>query len=289
MQYTKVASDAFTKLQLNAGIMVDSFDPSTGTIGNIMGATTGGFQFASNPEYIDWGEDVDNVPSNTWQLKRIKSFDPSITGTFLTVTAATVAALMGGAATNSTHIIPIHDLEESDFDDVWVIGDYSDKNTGTSAGFLAVHLKHALNTAGFQWTSAKDEKGQFAFEYHGHYDLTDVEDVPFEVYCAVGSAPSLTALTVSSSASGVTTAGDSKISVTGYTLGDNEYFVYKCAESTAPSVSYGDRLNDWTILQSPTGTIITPESTDTKITVAVVNSAFRAFGAGDATLTKKSS
>lgn len=199
MQYTKVASDAFTHLQLNAGIMVDEFAPSTGVIGNIMGATTGGFNFNSNPEYIDWGEDVDNVPANTWQLKRIKSFDPAISGTFLTVTAAVAKQLVGGAAyattgsgqsatEDTTHVIPVHELTEDDFDDVWVIGDYSDKNTGASAGFLAIHLKNALNTAGFQWQSGKDEKGQFAFEFHGHYDLTDVDDVPFEIYVVSGTS-----------------------------------------------------------------------------------------------------
>jgi hypothetical protein len=199
MQYTKVASDAFTKLQLNAGIMVDEFTPSTGTIGSILGATSGGFNFNSNPEYIDWGEDVDNVPANTWQLKRIKSFDPAISGTFLTVTAAVAKQLVGGAVyattgsgqsatEDTTHVIPVHELTEDDFDDVWVIGDYSDKNTGASAGFLAIHLKNALNTAGFQWQSGKDEKGQFAFEFHGHYDLTDVEDVPFEIYVVSGTS-----------------------------------------------------------------------------------------------------
>lgn len=199
MQYTKVDSDAFTKLQLNAGIIVDEFTPSTGVIGNILGATTGGFQFASNPEYVDFGEDVDNVPANTYQLKRIKSFDPTISGTFLTVTGELAKQLVGGAdfgvtgsgqtaTDDTTHVIPRAELKESDFEDVWVIGDYSDKNTGTSAGFIALHLKNALNTAGFQWQTGKDEKGQFSFEFHGHYDLSDIEDVPFEIYVVAGES-----------------------------------------------------------------------------------------------------
>lgn len=199
MQYTKVDSTAFQKLQLNAGIMVDSFTPSTATIGNILGATTGGFQFATNPEFVDFGEDMDNVPANTWQLKRIKSYDPSASGTFLTVTAALAKTLIAGAVngttgtgndatTDTTHIIPTHELASTDFTDIWIIGDYSDKNTGTSAGFLAVHLKKAMNTAGFQWQTAKDEKGQFSFEFHGHYDLTSPEDPPFEIYCQAGTS-----------------------------------------------------------------------------------------------------
>ena len=199
MQYTKVASNAFQNLQMNAGIMVDNFVPSTGVIGNIMGATTGGFNFASNPNYVDFGEDMDNVPANTFQLKRITAYDPSISGTFLTVSSSAVKQLIGGAVygtsgsgqsatEDTTHVIPVAQLTEDDFSDVWVIGDYSDKNTGTSAGFLAIHLKNALNTAGFQWQSTKDGKGQFAFEFHGHYDLTDTEDVPFEIYVQTGTA-----------------------------------------------------------------------------------------------------
>lgn len=199
MQYTKVASDAFQNLQINAGIMVDDFVPSTGVIGNIMGATTGGFNFTSNPNYVDFGEDMDNVPANTFQLKRVTAYDPSISGTFLTVSSSTVKQLIGGAVygtsgseqsatEDTTHIIPVAQLTEDDFSDVWVIGDYSDKNTGTSAGFLAIHLKNALNTAGFQWQSTKDGKGQFSFDFHGHYDLENIDDVPFEIYVKSGTA-----------------------------------------------------------------------------------------------------
>ena len=191
MKYTQVKSDTFQTLQLNAGIMVDSFVPSTGVIGNILGATTGGFTFASNPTYTDFGEDVDNVPANTWQLKRITAYDPAISGTFLTVTAANAKELAGAAAVDSldsTHVVPSHELSEDDFADVWIVGDYSDKNTGTTAGFVAVHLMNALNTAGIQWTTTKDGKGKFAFEFHGHYDLDAVDEVPFEIYVKAGTA-----------------------------------------------------------------------------------------------------
>lgn len=190
MQYTKVPTDAFEKLQMNAGILVDEFTPSTATIGNILGATTGGLTFNSNPEFEDFGEDVDNVPNNTMQLKRITSYDPVISGNFLTVTPALAAKLIGAAdvgTTDTTKITPRDHLTEDDFDDVWMIGDYSDKNTGTTAGYVAIHLKNALNTAGFQLTTSKNAKGQFAFEFHGHYDIEDIEDVPFEIYVKAGT------------------------------------------------------------------------------------------------------
>ena len=58
-KYTRVPADAFEKLQLNAGILVDEFNPETGEFGNILGATTGGINFTTNPSYTDFGEDVD--------------------------------------------------------------------------------------------------------------------------------------------------------------------------------------------------------------------------------------
>jgi len=191
MKFTQVMADAFQNLQMNAGIICDNFTPATGTIGNILGATTGGFTFNSNPTYLDFGEDVDNCPPNTWQLKRVSYYDPAISGTFLTISAAVSKNLIGGAdipSNDITHVVPRGNLESTDFSDVWVIGDYSDKNTGDNAGYLAVHLKNVLNTAGIQWTTTKDGKGQFSFDYHAHYDLQNVDDIPFEIYCKAGSA-----------------------------------------------------------------------------------------------------
>lgn len=190
MKYTQVRADTFQTLQMNAGIMVDLFNPATGEIGNILGATTGGFQFQSNPTYVDFGENVDNVPPNTKQLKQIQYFDPAISGTFLTVTAARAANMIGPAdvdSDNATHVVPRNQLKDSDFIDVWVIGDYSDKNTGANAGYIALHLKNVLNTAGIQWQTTKDDKGQFAFDFHGHYDLANIDTVPFEIYVKSGT------------------------------------------------------------------------------------------------------
>ena len=190
-KFTKVPDDAFEKLQLNAGILVDEFTPATGTIGNILGATTGGITFASNPTFSDYGEDVDNCPNNMLEFKRLDSFDPTMSGNFLTCTPALVKSLVGAAdvATgDSTKVVPRDHLLETDFDDVWWVGDYSDVNTGSNAGFIAIHLLNALNTAGFQITSSKNAKGQMAFEYHGHYSLDSQETVPFEIYVKAGTA-----------------------------------------------------------------------------------------------------
>lgn len=201
MKYTKIPEDTFEKLQLNAGILVDGFTPATGVIGNLLGATTGGISFASNPSYTDFGEDIDNCPANMMELKKLEGYDPTMSGTFLTVSPAAIKALAGSAdvdTSDSSHIVPRNDLLTTDFDDVWWIGDYSNINndeeasgssgTDGSAGFLAIHLLNALNTSGIQITSAKNAKGQMAFEYHAHYSMDAQDTVPFEIYCKAGTA-----------------------------------------------------------------------------------------------------
>lgn len=188
LKYTKMSPTAFQELQVNAGILVDGFNPATGEVtGNILGATSGGIQFATNPTYTDYGEDVDNCPPNTKQMKRVSYYDPQMSGTFLTCTPAIAAMFIGAAEVTGIKIVPRAQLLVSDFKDLWWIGDYSDINTGTDAGFLAVHLIDALNTTGFQIQSGKDAKGQMSFEFHGHYDMEDPDQTPpFEIYCKAG-------------------------------------------------------------------------------------------------------
>ena len=194
MKFTQVPTDTFENLVLNAGILVDTFTPATGIIGNILGATTGGIEFSTNPTYTDFGEDIDNVPANTKQLKRLQSFDPAMSGTFLTVDTAAVKSLIGAAdigTSDTTKVVPRDQLVAADFEDVWWVGDYSDKNVDAesthTAGYIAIHLMNALNTAGFKITSSKDNKAQMAFEYHGHYDISNISTPPFEIYVKAGT------------------------------------------------------------------------------------------------------
>lgn len=99
----------------------------------------------------------------------------------------------------------------------------------------------------------------------------------------VDSTPTLGSVTVTSAAG--TAVGDSKITLSNYTLGTGEKWVYKTAATTAPAVTYGQNLKNWTEVTS--GSDITPASGHTKITVAAVDANGRAQAAGNATLTVK--
>lgn len=193
MKFTKIPFDAFQKLQINAGILTTDFTPATGTIGEAgqIGATTGGVNFTATPTYSDFGEDIDNCPKNMKELKKLDSWEVKMTGTFVNADTAIAKRLCGAAdigTTDTTKVTPRNDLKDADFDDIWLVGDYSDKNGETNGGFIAIKLLNALSTGGFQLKTADKSKGQFAFEFTGHYSMSAQDIVPFEIYIKAGTA-----------------------------------------------------------------------------------------------------
>lgn len=185
-KFTKVRETAFKEIALNAGILVDTFTPDTGEFENIIGATSGGIEFKAEPEYTDFGEDIDNCPKNTMELKRLDSITATLSGEFATVTADLAARLVGPAdvtkETGVSKITPRTDLKTSDFKDIWLLSDYGADNTEETGGFIAVHMMNGLSTGGFGITTADKEKGKFSFEFTGHYTLAEQSKVPFEIY-----------------------------------------------------------------------------------------------------------
>ena len=192
MKFTKIPSDTFQKLQINAGILTTDFTPATGTIGEAgqIGATTGGVNFTATPTFSDFGEDIDNCPKNMKELKKLDSWEVKMTGTFVNADTAIAKRLCGAAdigTSDTTKITPRNDLKDADCADIWLVGDYSDKNGETNGGFIAIKLLNALSTGGFQLKTADKSKGQFAFEFTGHYSMSAQDTVPFEIYIKAGT------------------------------------------------------------------------------------------------------
>ena len=192
MKYTKIPETTFQNLQLNAGVLLSAFDPGTAEVANeaIIGATTGGVNFTATPTFSDYGEDIDNCPKNMKELKKLDSWEISLSGTYVTVDANAVKALVGAADVSGNKITPRNDLKLTDFTDVWWVGDYSDQNGETNGGFVAIHMMNALSTGGFAIQSSDNGKGNFAFTYTAHYSMSAQDTVPFEVYVKAGTAES---------------------------------------------------------------------------------------------------
>ena len=192
MKYTKIPETTFQNLQLNAGVLLSAFNPESATVANesIIGATTGGVNFTATPTFSDYGEDIDNCPKNMMELKKLDSWEISMSGTYVTVDANAVKALVGAADVSGNKITPRNDLKLTYFTDVWWVGDYSDQNGETNGGFVAIHMMNALSTGGFAIQSSDNGKGNFAFTYTAHYSMDAQDTVPFEVYVKAGTAES---------------------------------------------------------------------------------------------------
>lgn len=196
-KFTQIPTDTFKKLQLNAGILTTEFNPATGelTASNIIGATSGGVSFEATPSFTDFGEDIDNCPKNTKELKKLDSWEAKMSGSFVTMDTNVATSVIGTAAVasnNQTKVVPRNYVEAKDFKNIWWVGDYSDINEDGSsagkAGFIAIKLINALSTGGFKIQSGDKAKGTFEFEYTGHYSSENIDTVPFELYIKAGSA-----------------------------------------------------------------------------------------------------
>lgn len=196
-KFTQIPADTFKKLQLGAGILVTDFNPATGelTPSNIIGATSGGVSFEATPSFSDFGEDIDNCPKNTKELKKLDSWEAKLSGSFVTMDTRVATSVIGTAAVASddpTKVVPRNSVDDEDFKNIWWVGDYSDINEDVSAagkaGFIAIKLINALSTGGFKIKSGDKAKGTLEFEYTGHYSSKSIDTVPFELYIKAGSA-----------------------------------------------------------------------------------------------------
>lgn len=188
MKYTKIPETAFEELVLNAGMLLSTFDPSTAAVTNtnILGATTGGLSFTATPNFSDFGEDIDNCPKNMKEMKKLDTWEVKLSGTFVSLTAKNAKSMVAAADEASGKITPRNDIADTDYTDIWLVADYSDKNGETKGGYVAIHMLNGLSTGGFQIKTGDKSKGQFAFEYTGHYSMDKQTTPPFEIYIKTG-------------------------------------------------------------------------------------------------------
>ena len=191
-KFSQLPADVFKHVQMNAGVMLSEFDPAVGTVDRdkIIGATSGGNTFEAKPNFTDLGDDIDNCPKNTKQLKKIESVEVTASGDMVSADTDAFKMLMASATVTTTggvtKLTPTMELTDADFHAVWLVGDYSDVNTGADAGFLAIHLKDALSTGGFKLKTDDKKKGTFSYEFTAHIDLVNPEELPYEIYVKQG-------------------------------------------------------------------------------------------------------
>lgn len=179
-KFTRIPVDTFDTLQINAGVMLKDFDPVTGTmdLADILTATTGGITVNVKNTYKDLGENIDNCPKDTMELKLIESTEVSMSGTALKADASMCKIALGAADVDSTTgaLVPRSDLKLTDFSSYWFVGDTAD------GGFVAVKIMNALSTDGFSLKTTDKGQGNIAFTLTGHRSLYNQDVIPAEFY-----------------------------------------------------------------------------------------------------------
>lgn len=184
-RFTVIANDAFDALQVDAGVILTTFDVTnpyrTPTSDEILATTTGGVNPKCTPSYSDYGEDVDNVPNNMKEFKHLDSWEATLGFTSIKFNAANTKWALGAAdtellANGATKITPRRDLNQTDFSDLWWVGDKA------NGGAYAIHLLNALSTDGLNIQSSKNGKGTNAVVVTGHVSINAQDVMPMEIY-----------------------------------------------------------------------------------------------------------
>lgn len=184
--FTAISQDAFDELQMDAGMLLKTFNPAQPAApsdADIITATTGGITVECVPTYSDFGEDIDNVMNGMKEMKHLDGWECRISTTALSTTPEAIKLSLGAAdidGTNTSKITPRRDLNQSDFSDIWWVGDKMD------GGFVAVKLMNALSTGGFSLKTTKNGKGNLTLELTGHVSINAQQTMPMEFYSVEG-------------------------------------------------------------------------------------------------------
>lgn len=183
--YTKIPADTFDQIQMDAGVLLSTFDPDNPAVTDaaIIAVTTGGINATCVPTYSDLAEDIDNCPNNTKELKHLDGWECKMSFTALNFNADKFKMWLGAAdktaktTTTAAKVTPRNSLEQTDFStSIWWVGDK------TNGGAIAIELKNALSTGGINMQTTKNGKGQLSVELTGHYSITNMDVVPMQFY-----------------------------------------------------------------------------------------------------------
>lgn len=181
-KFSKISQKAFESMQINAGVVLNKFDPSGTTEiqdADIICATSGGVTAECKPNITDLGDDVDNCQKNTAELMQIEDYDCTLAFTALNVTTDVIKLALGAADVSEKKVTPRMTLDPTastgDFKDIWWVGDTID------GGFVAVKLMNALSTGGLSLKTTDKGKGNLSITLTGCPRLGS-DTVPMEWY-----------------------------------------------------------------------------------------------------------
>ena len=188
-----VTANTSKHLQLDAGAFLKNYDVTTDTWATakatkLIGATAGGGSFSAVPTIRRI--EVDGVKGATKGYEALDEWVVTMTANVKEITAELIKmALATGTITdtkspstettnNYKKIVAANNLSDADYmtNITWV---------GTLSGSqlpVIIVLKNALCTNGLTLTTADKAEGVVALTLTAHYDPSDLDSVPFEIY-----------------------------------------------------------------------------------------------------------
>ena len=184
-RFAKVAQSTFDEIQMDAGVLLKDFDPEAPELvdADIICATTGGINPVCTASYEDFAEDIDNAPNGMKEFMKLTGWECTLGFTALNTTPEVIRMALGAADIDvaTGKITPRRDLKDTDFADIWWVGDRTD------GGLVAIRLINALSTSGFSLQTTKNGKGQIAVTLAGHVSIDEQNVVPMEFYVQEGT------------------------------------------------------------------------------------------------------
>lgn len=178
---TKISADAADKMQVNAGLLLNTFDitnPVEPADDAIVTETTGDFSITCTPTTEDFFADVNNAPTNTMEGKRITGWDCGLSVTALSVTEDMIKTSLGAFEVDDDGgIRPRYTYKVEDFKSLYWIGDMIDENK-----LFVVVMDNTVSTAGLSFTATNNGKGGIALTLTPHTSIADQHKVPMAFY-----------------------------------------------------------------------------------------------------------
>lgn len=299
MPVTGLRAESMNNLVLNEGAFLVGFDYSQYNTAaalesaladalqnpaNLLGATNGGGTFVCTPETRQI--EIDGIRGSVKGATHVDAWTVKLTGTLKELKKATFSKLLMCADEDSSienmTVLTVHsDIESSDYIPYlcWV--------GSTPYGYMLIGMTDVLNTVGMTMTFQDKNEATVPFEFTSHSNsLTGDAVLPVKVILLTSAenAPSLGSITVTSAAGA--TSGKTSITISDYTPGSGESYVYKTAQSNAPSIDYGEIPDySWTAWDGSADIVAT---TGHKIAIVSINGSHEAVAYGSAQVTAKS-
>lgn len=177
----RVTADFAQKIQVDAGILVKSFDvtnPVEPSDSDIVCATTGNYSITCQPDTEDFFNDVNNAPKNTKEGKRITGWNCRLSVTALDITEETLALSLGAAEIGiDGGVNPRTQYELTDFKPLYWLGDMVNNDK-----LFVVVMDNTVSTGGLSFTSTNNGKGGLSLELTPHASIANMEKVPMAFY-----------------------------------------------------------------------------------------------------------